>query len=1294
MKKTFQMTKRFVSMLTVFAMLCTLFAGVTVFADGTTSKEPTHVIATSKGDNLGVQIAWKNPTDTTLVKTEVYKINNLGENQTYTLVQADNAPVAGAYTYARETFATPVTASTTLYYKVVCTFQDGTTSDVVTYVNPYFAWATLGNQPFIDGSKYVVNRYAANTNYSPTAKIELDWEVKNGDGPSAHIKSSRTSNDNGFEFRYAFPARTDGEYLKITFKYKAEGLTGNTYVQLPLSYANASVTNATTNELMRFTGTTDGWVERSFVRKVGACPFVQFNVQTPGDIWIDDMSVYLCDAEGTVSGDNLVTMTETYASNYYASHASISAPVVADSNAYDGAADLTWNGVAGATAYRVYQKEVNGSLALRAEYPSSVTYAKFDNLVNDTAYTYVVKAVDALTKESSESNAVTVTPQAPVVEALTKEPTSVFTTPRNDSKGVQIAWKNPTDTTLVKTEVYKINNFGLNQTYTLVPGTPSSVPGAYTYVRDEYDTAYTASTYVYYKLVCTFQDESTTELVTYTDAFANKANLDNTAFLGTSSYNEHYFWANASTYVQATGAKLDWEDYSGTGPSIHIESSRTSSDRHYSFYFNFAKMTEGTPFKLKYKYKTKNLTVTTPNSDFVFVQMPNVYSSLTATSVAPMQEVARYNTDTDGWVAKEHTMKAGSNTPWVRFIIQIPGELWIDDVALVVLDENGAETNTNLITSIDSYATNYYTTNGRLAAPTISDSNPIDGGAEIIWNGVTGAKEYNVYAKDGDNLTLVATLPAAQTSVKFDGLTNGTSYTYVVKTVDMAKEESTVGSEVTVVPAIPQVAQSEKEPTHVVATPKLNSKGVEVAWKNPTASTLVKTEVYRVDNIESNPTETLVATNNAPVPGTYTYARDEYDTAYTASTNVFYKLVCTFQDGSSNEVSVYTDAYVSTTRGDYPFVEQDVWGTTNGQSDANRANGKYWQGVKTSLDFDTYAGDAGPSIHIDASSTADYADYQLKFWLKDGAYIPNNSYAKIEYKVKTNQPAGSILFAMFGGSEITRYTASTNWTTKSVVKKNGGVDAAGRFFYFILRGAGEYWVDDVALYACDENGNLTTGENLLVRPEEYITDSYYAQNPLPQAPVISNTEVHDSSVDISWGAVANATGYEVYEKAEDGAYYLRASVPASITTVRLNRLRNNNAYDFVVKAMDVTTKGSAFSAVSTLTPIPDPFKVTPYQITRSGNSLTVSATMTNGTFESGIDAQLILAVYKKGTVHSMTTVGLSEDASIAISENETLSATVTLPNDYTAEGYVVKAFLWESVTSLKPWIDTAIIAVP
>ncbi len=877
-------------------------------------------------------------------------------------------------------------------------------------------------------------------------------------------------------------------------------------------------------------------------------------------------------------------------------------------------------------------------------------------------------------------------------EATTKEPTHVFTTPRNDSKGVQIAWKNPTDTTLTKTEVYKINNFGANQTYTLVATDNAPVAGGYTYARDEYDTAYTASTYVYYKLVCTYADGSTTELVTYTDAFASAATLSNQFLFSDSTvYKEDYAFNNTvTTYAQAAGATLDWEDYSGTAPSVHIASSRTDNDRNdYSFYFSFTKMADQTPFKLKFKYKSEDL------ASYVYVQMPNVYANLNATSETGMYEVAKFTANSDGWLSKEYTMKAGTNTPWMRFIVRTAGDFWFDDLKIVLLDDDGNETD-DVFTPIDTYANNYYTTNGRLAAPTVSDYKPYDGGAELIWNGVTGAKEYRVYKKGADeSLSLLATVPAAQTSIKIDGLTNGIPYTYVVKTVDLAKEESVGGSEVTVIPAIPQVTQSEKEPYNVIATPRLDSKGVEVAWKNPTASTLVKTEVYRIDNININPTYTLVATDNAPVAGAYTYARDEYDTAYTTTTNVLYKLVCTFADGSSNEVSVYTNAYVYTTRADYPFIVQDVWGTTNGRTDAAAAEGKYWQAADYELDFDTYAGESGPSIHISSNKTDEDADAQLKYWL--GAnYIPKDSYAKISYKVKTVQPApNSFLFAMWCGKEIERYTATTEWKTVSnVVRINGESDAFGKFFYFVIRGAGDFWIDDVEVYLCDENGTVTDTTNRATRPDAYFTDSYYAQNPVPAAPVVSNTEEHDSGVDISWGAVANATGYEVYEKAEDGAYYLRASVPADITTVRINNLMNNRAYDFVVKTMDVTTKGSAFSAVTTLTPIPDPFKLSTFNVVRSGNSLTVSANMTNGTIESGLSAQLILAVYEKGDVVSMSTVALSDETSIAVTKTETLSATITLPDDYTAEKYTVKAFMWDSITSLNPYVGVTTITVP
>lgn len=901
-------------------------------------------------------------------------------------------------------------------------------------------------------------------------------------------------------------------------------------------------------------------------------------------------------------------------------------------------------------------------------------------------------------------------------DETSKEPMYVTARARQDSKGVQVAWKNPTDTTLSKTAVYRIDNFGSEQTSTLVAENSAPTAGAYTSVNDDYTTAYTSSTTVYYKLVCTFTDDSTTSVIVNTDAwnnyqFPNKEFIDSTKWTFTTTN------GNSSNYIQQTKADLDYDVYytdgegTGSGPSVHFTTTKLGTPKNMFRAYFTSHPGDGSYVKFSYKLKADQFNTGESGNVGMFGQVSVVYKNNTDTATQDW-ELDRTADTAGAWKTITKVLKITKTTPGINFIVWTTGEAWIDDLSAYVCDASGnvADDAENILVSLDTYATEYYATNSELSAPVVTAESYYEA-AGLSWEAVTGATAYNVYEKKADGtLVLRAELPATATAVKLDGLTNDVEYTYVVKAVDKLTKEGTASAETSVTPAMPAIPKSEKEPYNVIATPRLESGAVEVAWKNPTSTALTKTEVYRIDNINSTPTYTLIEKNESPVAGQYAYARDVFDAAYTSSTNVYYKLVCTFADGSSNEVAVYTDAYVETTRADYGlfgFAQGEGIGYSNVRTDGNVAAKKYFNGNNISLDFDNCVGD-GPSVKLDMSSSPtygykagdssytwnEYGDIQLKYWLGSN-YIPKDSYAKISFKIKTDTPDASLIFAQWCGTEIGRYNGTTDWITVSnKVMKNNQSDAYGKFFYFTIRGAGTYWVDDVEVYLCDESGNVTDNTNRVKSADAYFTNSYYTENPVPAAPTVTNTEERDSGVDISWASVADAKGYEVYEKTSDGAYYLRARVPASITTVRMNNLKNNQSYDFVVKTVDATTKGSAYSAVQTLTPVPDPFKVTEYAASKSGSNLTVSADFTNGTYTNGISAQLILAAYHKGEAVSMAVADMGTAVTAELSETKPVSATITLPSDYSADKYTVRAYLWNSADFMKPYIAAQEITVP
>ena len=118
------------------------------------------------------------------------------------------------------------------------------------------------------------------------------------------------------------------------------------------------------------------------------------------------------------------------------------------------------------------------------------------------------------------------------------------------------------------------------------------------------------------------------------------------------------------------------------------------------------------------------------------------------------------------------------------------------------------------------------------SAPAIQSAIAGDGYADISWSSVTGATGYNIYRSttSGSYGTSLDTVSASVYGYDAAGLTNGTTYYFVVRTV-IGSSESINSNEVSATPQVP-----------VPGTPILQSAvagdgHVNISWSSVTGST-------------------------------------------------------------------------------------------------------------------------------------------------------------------------------------------------------------------------------------------------------------------------------------------------------------------------------------------------------------------------------------------------------------------------------------------------------------------------
>ncbi|MFC1899862.1 fibronectin type III domain-containing protein, partial [Chloroflexota bacterium] len=541
--------------------------------------------------------------------------------------------------------------------------------------------------------------------------------------------------------------------------------------------------------------------------------------------------------------------------------------------------------------------------------------------------------------------------------------------------------------------------------------------------------------------------------------------------------------------------------------------------------------------------------------------------------------------DLDGYNVYRSTDTGGSPTPYTK----ISGSL------LATSDY----TDTNLtydvtyyyvVTAVDltsnesdnSNEDNAIANNVAPEAPTGLAATPGDKEVDLDWgdNSEGDFDGYNVYRStdSGGSPTPYTKLNGSLlTSSDYNdtaGLTNGTTYYYVVTAVDTYAAESNYSSEDSATPVnVPPVA-----PTGLVAT--YGNAEVDLDWDDNSESDLDGYNIYRSTDSGGSPTP------YAKVNGSLVVTSDYTDTGLTNGTTYYYVVVAVDTDAAessySNEDSATPIAPIILDDGFEDTPWDDKWnsnGTTTWvQGTLAPHTGSYYAEIDQA---DTPGNLTSDDLDMSAAS-----GISVNFW----------------FEVKQLE-AGDLLVEVYNGStwgtptgfgDLTLYPTYVNnvWCEFDEIISDSQYLISG----FRIR------FNASALGGATESANI---DDLLI----------VADTTPPGAPTGLVTTPGNSHVDLDWddNSEGDLDGYNVYRSTDSGGSPTPyAKVNGSLVTSSDyddTGLTNETTYYYVVTAVDLADNESDFSGESSATPtalvnLIDGFEGTPWDLYWDDNGAT------------------------------------------------------------------------------------------
>ncbi len=935
------------------------------------------------------------------------------------------------------------------------------------------------------------------------------------------------------------------------------------------TYISGTTTGLTTSNPSGTTGTLT-WAGLS-----GSLP--------PGDSITLNFQATAAPGAGTFYSQTALTMPsgtintgDTAAVELQSDYTSPAAPTnLAASDITENSVRLTWDPVADADTYRIYQW---GELV--ATVPASEVTTVISGLSSDTTYEYTVVAVNSSGISSGPSNTVSVTTLAPAdATAPTLPGDPSLSTSNETTNSIQVDWEKATDDTSAQSALKYLVYYSTSGDLTTVAdieanGTPA---GAYkTDINTLNVSGLTENTLYYFNVIVMDEAGNKTAYTMTSDSTLPMASpvlsasgttdtsttLNWTAVTGATSYTVYLDDGLGGTIVSTVPAGTTTLDITGL-----------TQGTDYTYYVVATDGTNST--------ESNHLTVST-----IETNPPTVPAGTTVTASNPTTSSIQvdWNKATDDTSAQSDlrylVYYSTSDNIGTLADIDANGTAFgsyqtdIDTMTVtglndgtpyyfnvVVIDEAG---NRTAYTSTDE-------TTLTLGTPVLSASGTTDTSTTLNWTAVTGATSYTVYLDDGLGGTIVSTVPAGTTTLDITGLTQGTDYTYYVVATDGTNSTESNHLTVSTIETNPPTVPAGT--TVTASNPTTSS--IQVDWNKATDDTSAQSDLrYLVYYSTSDNIGTLADIDaNGTAFGSYQTDIDTMTvTGLNDGTPYYFNVVVIDEAGNR---TAYTSTDETTLTLGTPVLSAS--GTTDTSTTLN------WTAVTGATSYTVYLDDglggtivstvpAGTTT-LDITGLTQGTDYTYYVVATDGTNSTESNHLTVS-TADAEAPSGT---GAVTASNPTVTSLDLSWPKAT---DNISPQSALRYLAYYstsnnLDTVAKTEVNGTAIgtYATDIDSTAATGLNpsttyyfnVIVMDEagnKALYTSGSGTTLTPSAVTLSHSNVAQTTATLTWNAVIGATEYDIY----DGTGAWVATVAAPDTTYNLTGLTPHTAYEYTVVA--------------------------------------------------------------------------------------------------------------------------------
>ncbi|HET8759669.1 MAG TPA: fibronectin type III domain-containing protein, partial [Nitrospiria bacterium] len=710
-----------------------------------------------------------------------------------------------------------------------------------------------------------------------------------------------------------------------------------------------------------------------------------------------------------------------------------------------GAVDLSWTGVADpdVAGYVLYRSTTSGGPYTRVNaYPSLVASYVDRSVSAGTFYYYVVRSYDTSGNESGNSNQASVTP----LDTLPPPAVIDFAAGDGADSGATLSWTNPVDPTLGEVLVArKTGGYPTGHADPLAAVVYDSTTPVSGGSVSFFDTGLTNGTTYYYAVYT--RDAAGN----WNDATTPAGNADTAVPSSLAPASPTNVTASDRPADQGGAVVLSWTPSTAPGIVEQRVFRSTTSGGPYTLVVALAgnSATSYTDVGLvngvMYFYVVRAWNGTQESGDSnqaAAVPLDNV-------AAAAPSALTVVDTPADSGTALNltWTVSVSSDVTQQRVYRGTVSSGPYSLVAVIADNTTSAYTNTGLTTGTSYYYVVRAFDGTQESAPSNeADAVPIDdraptnvtavdapadegGSIDLTWtpSSMPGLTEQRVYRSTttGGPYDLISTVPDNTTASYADsGLTNGTTYYYVLRSFD-GTEESANSAEASAAP-LDNLAPA--PPTGLAAADRPADQGgaLVMTWSPSTAADVTQQRVYR--SATSGGPYTLVLAISDNTTASYT------DTGLTNGTPYYYVVTAfdgTQESPNSTQVSAVPLSNATFHMHNEPSALSGARQLLQAGPDAAPTaiqSGQLVGGVNAIADFETQLGDPNGATTLAAGSTVSFTLY-LQETETSGTMMP---YAAV---YQNTAAAGNLICSGTGGTSIT--TTMTAYTFTCAVPAGG-----------------------------------------------------------------------------------------------------------------------------------------------------------------------------------------------------------------------------------------------------------------